>query len=133
MKKFLMIFLLTIGFSLNTYADDITWFQATQYSSAKCSNGQWTWSNWYDCSVRIKFVITNKTAKMVMYGSTTRTYKLNPFTICYYTDPNGASAFSVCAKNPKGQDCVIKFHPSPTNQIYVCYKYKSYVYSVYKQ
>lgn len=132
MKKFLVIILMMFGFTISSYADEEIYFDITGQSEANLVNNQWRWSPWESCSGTIKFLFTSKVATLSIYDTYPKTYYMIPSTMTYFTDPKGARAFSVKAKDHAGRIVLIKFHPSPTNQVYVCYPSSSYVWSIRK-
>lgn len=74
MKRFLLIFLLTIC-SLTSFGQVQT-YRATSYAYADINtySGQYTWSNWYQCSVDIVFDLQRDI--VTIYSKSTQYYSV---------------------------------------------------------
>lgn len=130
MKKFLLMFLMLIGISLNSYSQSIQWYKATSFAYRTTDYyGNWSsWSDWEYSSVKIKFN-TNEDV-IVIYSKEIQAFAIYQELTPPY-DPTGTQV-AFAAYDGDGVKCHIRLRieNNGNSQVYIDYSNLSYCYNV---
>ena len=135
---FVLVLLLTFGFSDCFAQYDITYFETTEFAyKEKTENGTWTdWSDWEDSHLIMCWVKNDSTDIFIINSETTQIY-----TVIEYceevTDIEGGKQIILKAKDQNNGICKIRYRIDEyssfgISQLYIIYNNMKVVYNIRK-
>ena len=140
MKRFLNIILIAFAFLLanvnsmqsQIFSGSYTTFYATSYAYASVNayTGSYSWSNWYDCSVKI--VVDFENDIVIIYSNKTQYYKvLSTASDQYDRDGGRQMIFNVIDAEDDIGTLRFRVTPRGDKQLYVDFRNVAWVYNIY--
>lgn len=132
MKKFVFILTLIFAFGfINDVAAEVNYYKTTQFAYAKKVGSTWSWTEWQDSDMLIKFDLTNDV--ITIYSPEIQKFRVLKFVRSFTDESEGKQVeFRVIDQDDDYGSIRLRIEKNGNSQLYVEYQNICLVYVVKK-